>query len=191
MKNLVAVLMLVGLVGCSKPEAKKDECWTDGKGATKTCLPKPSSVDLNSDVTAGVTEIIPVGGSQSGSDTGMATMTAHSLLIVEGIADPGYHHLMHTLWARPGQQTCEHLMENGETCYVMKPQNTTVCARGRDSASEKAASWIDKHVQSAHADSSVTIVAPVNVTSYKCADGAGNEVPCDRAQFLDFPKESK
>lgn len=51
MKFLVAVLMLVGLVGCSKPEAKKDECWTDGKGATKTCLPKPSSVDLTSDLT--------------------------------------------------------------------------------------------------------------------------------------------
>lgn len=179
MKNMVAVLMLVGLLGCSKPEAKKDECWTDGKGATKTCLPKPSAVDLNSDVTAGVTEILPVGGV---SDTGSGTLTSHALLIGGGIVDPGYHHLMHTLWARPGQQTCEHLMGDGNTCYVMKPQNTTVCARGRDAASEKAALWMEKHVAASTSDNSVTIVAPFNVTSYKCADAHGDEIPCKESK---------
>lgn len=92
--------------------------------------------------------------------------------------DSGYHHLMHTLWARPGQQTCEHLMENGETCYVMKPQNTTLCAKGRDAASEKAAQWMDKHVKAASSLDEITITAPVTIVPLKCVDGANNIIPC-------------
>lgn len=185
MKNLVAVLMLMGLVGCSKPEAKKDECWTDGKGATKTCLPKPSSVDLNSDVTAGVTGILPVGGGPN--DTGSATLTSHELLVSDGgpfVADCAHAKFL-------TYDVAKHKFSCPVTRFVNTPSKTKAVLKDMQiGAVSHMETPMPAMLASAPSppDGAYNFILPAKIPGngiYKC------RVRSRVLEFVDLPKESK
>lgn len=185
MKNLAAVLMLVGLMGCSKPKSTEFvmpvRSCTDGQYPGTDTNGKVGCVALYGDVTG----ILPVGGGPN--DTGSATLTSHALLVSDGgpfVADCAHAKFL-------TYDVAKHKFSCPVTRFVNTPSKTKAVLKDMQiGAVSHMETPMPAMLASAPSppDGTYNFILPAKIPGngiYKC------RVRSRVLEFVDLPKESK